>query len=98
MKKWEIYLAYVQYEDVPAGKIRPVLIIDEDTAYPINCIKMTNHEARSGEYELVRWEKAGLMKPTTVRMQKRLALDENAFKKKLGDLDPVDIVNIEAML
>lgn len=38
------------------------------------------------------------MKPTTVRMQKRLSLDENAFKKKLGDLDPVDIVNIEAML
>ena len=30
--------------------------------------------------------------------QKRLSLDENAFKKKLGDLDPVDIVNIEAML
>lgn len=54
MKKWEIYLAYVQYEDVPTGKIRPVLIIDEDTAYPINCIKMTSHEARSGEYELVR--------------------------------------------
>ena len=98
MRKWEIYLAYVQYEDISGGKLRPVLVIDENTAYPICCMKMTSHPPRSGEYELIRWKNAGLMKPTTVRIQKRLMLNSGDFRKKIGLLDPVDIVNIEAML
>lgn len=53
MRKWEIYLAYVQYEDIPGGKLRPVLVIDEDTVYPICCLKMTSHPPRAGEYELI---------------------------------------------
>lgn len=61
MRKWEIYLAYVQYE-------------------------------------LLRWQNTGLHKPTTVRIQKRLRLNEADFKKKIGLLDPVDILNIEMML
>ena len=98
MRKWEIYLAYVQYEDIPGGKLRPVLVIDEDTVYPICCLKMTSHPPRAGEYELIRWQNAGLRKPTTVRIQKRLRLSEADFKKKIGLLDPVDILNIEMML
>lgn len=40
VKKWDIYLAYVRYEDIPGGKKRPVLVVDDDnTAYPISCLK-----------------------------------------------------------
>lgn len=98
MNKWEIYLAYVKYEDIPGGKLRPVLIIDNTTVYPVSCLKMTSQPPRNGEYTLTRWQAAGLKKPTTVRIQKRLSLDAKDFKKKLGSLDPVDIVNLENMI
>lgn len=98
VRKWEVYLAYVRYEDIQGGKLRPVLVIDENTAYPICCLKMTSHQSRAGEYELIRWQNVGLRKPTTVRIQKRLQLDKVDFKKKIGLLDPIDILNIEMML
>ena len=98
MRKWEIYLAYVRFEEIPGGKPRPVLVIDDNIAYPICCLKMTGHEPRRGEYALIRWSNAGLDKPTTVRIQKRLNVKADDFIKKIGSLDPVDIVNIESML
>lgn len=97
MRKWEIYLAYVPFEDIPGGKPRPVLVIDDNNVYPICCLKMTG-TPRSGEYTLVRWQNAGLHKETTVRIQKRLMLNSSDFIKRIGILDPVDIVSIEAML
>lgn len=98
MRKWEIYLAYVQYEDIPGGKLRPVLVVDDNTAYPISCLKMTSQPPRKGEYTLIRWQNAGLRKETTVRIQKRLTLNAVDFQMKIGSLDPVDIVNIESLL
>lgn len=89
MRKWEIYLAYVQYEDVPGGKIRPVLVIDEDTVYPICCLKMTSHPPRAGEYELIRWQNAGLRKPTTVRIQNVCGSMRLTSKRKSDCLTPL---------
>lgn len=99
MKKWDIYLAYVRYEDIPGGKKRPVLVVDDDnTAYPISCLKMTGQPRRDGEYTLIKWREAGLHKETTVRIGKRLNVLEADFIAKIGSLDPVDILKIEEML
>lgn len=98
MSKWEIYLAYVRYEDTDGGKHRPVLVVEDGTAYPISCLKMTSHEPRYGEYAIIRWREAGLHKQTTIRISKILYLNEDDFVKKIGDLDPVDISNIEKMI
>lgn len=97
MKKWDIYMADVPFEDLPQSKVRPVLIL-EDTVIFIDCLKMTSHAPRAGEYLLKRWKEAGLHKPTTVRLSKRLKLEQSAIRKRIGSLHPIDIIEIERIL
>lgn len=94
-QKYDICLANVQYEDVQGAKIRPVLVI-KDTVYTIECLKMTGHTPRSEEEYLIKeWRAAGLNKETTVRVSKRLSLQHVHVIKKIGHLQPVDIIEIQ---
>ncbi len=95
--KWDIYLANVPYEEIAQAKIRPVIVLDDQTVL-VDCLKMTSKPPRPGEYELQQWQAAGLKKPTTVRISKRLALSNTAFIKRIGSLQPVDIIEISKRL
>ncbi len=97
MSRWEIWLANVPFEDIPESKVRPVLILD-DSAFLIDCLKMTSQAPRSGEYLLQKWQEAGLRKPTCVRISKRLALDPSRIIKRLGTLHPTDILELTKRL
>ncbi len=97
MRRWEVYLADVPFEEQADSKVRPVLLLGACAAV-IDCLKMTGQSPRPGEYVLQKWEEAGLRKPTTVRISKRLALPENRLRRRLGMLQPVDIMEIERLL
>lgn len=97
MSQWDIYLANVPFEDVPQSKVRPVLVID-DTAVIIDCIKMTSKPPRRGEYVLKDWENAGLHKQTAVRISKRLRLEKARLIKQIGKLQLNDIVEIQKLI
>lgn len=97
MRKWDVYLANVPFEDLPESKKRPVIILG-DSVVAVDCLKMTGHPPRRREYQLKRWQEAGLMKPTTVRVSKRLCLSPDAFLKKLGSLHPIDILELQRIL
>lgn len=95
-ERYDVYIADVPYEDEPKSKARPVLILDYETMTVI-CLKMTTHAPRKGEYTLRQWQYAGLDKPTTVRMSKRLRLSSDNLIKKVGKLHPVDIYAIQKL-
>lgn len=97
MKRWDIYIADVPFEDLPESKLRPVLILDGDVLL-VDCLKMTSHPPRPGEYSLQKWREAGLHKATTVRLSKRLLLNQDALRKYVGHLQPIDILEIEKRL
>ena len=97
VNKWDIYFAHVPFEDLPESKPRPVIVLD-DLTVAVVCLKMTSHSPRLGEYSLKRWRDAGLMKPTTVRISKRLSLGRKQFIKRLGSLHPIDIIEIEKIM
>lgn len=94
MRAWDIYIADVPFEDLPQAKPRPVIIL-EDTVIMIHCLKMTSQPPRRGEYILQKWREAGLHKPTTVRISKQLSLPPTSFRKHIGALHPVDILEIQ---
>lgn len=98
--KWDVWLANVPFEEGIGSKIRPVLIIDPQHYYVIVC-KMMTHEPRCGfpyEYLLQDWSGAGLSRPTTLRLSKRPRLEADRLIKKLGVIQPIDLVQIYAML
>lgn len=97
MSRWDIYIADVPFEDLPHSKVRPIIILGEE-ALVIDCLKMTSHPPRPGEYALKRWKEAGLHKETTVRISKRLSLARSRLKKYVGALHIDDILEIEKRL
>lgn len=97
MSKWDVCLANVPFEDIQQSKIRPVVILD-DSAALIDCLKMTSQKPRKGDYPLQKWKEAGLHKPTSVRISKRLALNSAEIVKRIGALHPLDIIEISKRL
>ncbi len=94
--RWDIWIARVEYEDGTESKIRPVLIIDGTHCYVLS-LKITSHAPRSqfpGEYQIVEWKEAGLLKPSTIRINKRLNLPADSFVKKIGRLTELDRFNV----
>lgn len=98
MKKWEVYWAYVKFEEIVGGKRRPVLVIDDAPSVTVICLKMTGQAARPGEYSLIKWKEAGLKEPTVVRISKRLELKSADLRDKIGTLELVDIANLKKMI
>ena len=73
-----------------------MLVLEDGTVYVL-ALMITSHEQRNmyGEYDITKWQSAGLKKPSTIRVTRRLELDENDLISKMGDLHPVDIVLLQ---
>lgn len=93
--KWDIWMAKVAFEDEPNKvKERPVLILEDGTAYTI-VLKITSKEKRNEkEYQILKWKEAGLSKPSTIRIGKRLQLFDSDFTRRLGKLSAYDIIEV----
>lgn len=98
---WEVWFAKVKFEDNPQiVKNRPVLVLENNQCYLLS-LKITSHTPRNnylGEYALSHWQDAGLSKPSTVRISKRLKLVLSDFVFKTGRLHPVDMMNIQQII
>ena len=99
---WEVVEAFVPFEDISGKKKRPVVVLSETEAIVFS-LKMTSHEPRyktlEGEYELMHWQEAGLVKPTVVQCRKRLQLGKDAFTgRKFGKLTLTDILGLQYMI
>lgn len=97
---WDVWWADVRFEDQPTEtKVRPVVILSSGELFVV-AIKVTSHVPRDqwGEYALIRWKEAGLPKPSTLRLQKRLRLQRADLRARIGALHPSDIFAIERLL
>ncbi|MBR5179581.1 MAG: type II toxin-antitoxin system PemK/MazF family toxin [Lachnospiraceae bacterium] len=102
MNRWEIWEADVPFQEGNGSKLRPVLILSDQEVFALS-LKMTSHEPRykkmEGEYEIYRWQEAGLEKPTVIQCSKKLKLDKSRFtSKQYGRLTTVDIIGLQAVL
>ncbi|WP_251440314.1 type II toxin-antitoxin system PemK/MazF family toxin [Veillonella intestinalis] len=98
--EWEVWWALVKFEDSNQAKTRPVIVLENNQAYILS-LKVTSHGPRknfNGEFDLMKWNEAGLERPSTVRLSQPLKLKEKDFKSKIGDLDAFDIYAIQQLL
>lgn len=99
IKPWEVWFAAVRVEDSPQIKNRPVVVTSSGAIY-VMALKVTSHVPRNewGEYALQHWQAAGLNKPSTVRIGKRLRLQQSDMVHRIGKLHPLDILNIQRII
>lgn len=96
---WEIWWAYIAFEEGNGGKQRPVLVLEDGTVYVI-AFMITSHDQRNlyGEYDITKWQFAGLTKPSTIRITRKLRLEESDLIRKMGELQAFDIVLLKRYL
>lgn len=96
---WEIWWAYIAFEEGNGGKQRPVLVLEDGTVYVI-ALMITSHDQRNlyGEYDIIKWQSAGLTKPSTIRITRKLRLEESDLIRKMGELQAFDIVLLKRYL
>ena len=75
----------------PDAKEMAQIVIDEHV--PV----VTTGAGNPGVY-IKMWKEAGLKKPTTVRISKRLLLKPDAIRKHVGSLHPIDMLEIQKRL
>ena len=99
LKAWDIWWAFVRFEDSQEIKRRPVVILNPSEVFVLS-LKITSHAGRNqwGEYEIIMWESAGLPKPSTIRVTQLLELERSSFDRRIGQLHPVDILNVQRLL
>ena len=101
MKEWEIWEADVPYlEDPSKSSVRPVLIIALDK---VLVLKITTHghsdRPRPYEYEVFKWQEAGLPAKSYIQCDKYISLSKGRFTgKKYGSLKMTDIVGVRQMM
>ena len=98
LRKWDVWLANVMFDEVEEVKTRPVLVID---SCRILVLKMTTHEPRdmfTREYAVKEYKQAGLTRPTTIRGDRIVQLEEKDFLEKLGRLQLNDIVGFLSLI
>lgn len=101
LQKWDIWEADVPFsENKVESKRRPVLIISPSE---VLVLKMTSHNKSSKpkpyEFEIMKWEKAGLSVQTYIQCDKYIRLKKDQFTgKKYGRLQAVDIIGVQALM
>lgn len=95
---WSIWDARVYFEDDPEkSKIRPVVVLGEDTYYCMSLSVTSKSKDRFYAYKLVDWEKAGLDRESYVKLE-QFEIDQNDFTSFIGNLQNIDIVGLQDAL
>ena len=90
--QWDIWDAWVAYEDDPSLKDKRPVLIYTGTAYAIVGYKITRTDRgdEGAEMRIMEWQKAGLDAPSSIRLHKVLPLREEDLVRKRGTLSAGD--------
>lgn len=99
LNRWDVCRVNFKFEDEDIYKTRPALVINANQI-AILAYKMTSNLSRKDdlEYEIIEWRKAGLDRPTVVRIGKVQDISNSPFIIKLGRLEKIDIDNIKNIM
>ena len=95
MRKWDIFLANVKYEEESVWKVRPVIVFGENEYYVMSFYSTSQKKGFEDEYEIIEWEAAQLDRKTYARINKMLEIHKTNLLHRIGRLHPIDILGIQ---
>jgi mRNA interferase MazF len=86
----EIWLAEIPYTNASASKIRPVLILWNDSADVVVAAVTSATPRSTTDVILEKWSEAGLRVPSTVRLSRLDCLEQSLLRRRLGIISRID--------
>lgn len=103
MKTADIVLVKFPFSDLESSKKRPALVLSHTTVSSgIELVTIAMITSRidgiklSGDYKVKKWEDAGLLFPSLIRLSKIATIESDLIDKNLGKLAPADIKAIKS--
>lgn len=93
--RYEIWDAYVKFEESDEVQQHPVMILNDMTAVVIALkITTTNRGDNSEELRVKYWRESGLDHESSIRLNKQVRLQEEDFIRRRGVLDDREILKL----
>ena len=87
----DIVLLEFPFSDAVGVKRRPALVLLDTGDEDVLVARVTSHITHTAfDVELMEWEQAGLLLPSTVRLHKLATLEKRLIRRKLGTLTVED--------
>lgn len=88
---WDIWWANVKFRESGEEKRRPIIILDDRTAFVLS-LYVTSSSPRPGysDYVVQDWEMAGLPKQSTIHLDERLRIEPERILTKIGRISQRD--------
>ncbi|MDR1262599.1 MAG: type II toxin-antitoxin system PemK/MazF family toxin [Oscillospiraceae bacterium] len=98
-KQWEVYWAFVPFDEGHGGKDRPVVVISSGKdARAVALFLSSRRPNNSYDVEIIDWLKSGLTEKTYTRAARRYALEELHAHYKMGRLMRLDQIRVAEVL
>jgi mRNA-degrading endonuclease toxin of MazEF toxin-antitoxin module len=92
----EVYICQFPFTSGSASKIRPVLFLFDLSLDAIVCRVTSATHAAPMDVVLKDWQAAGLLKPSTARLDRLVTADKGIFLRRLGHLSAADLETVRA--
>lgn len=94
-----LLLRVFPFSDFSGSKKRPALVLADTGDRDVVVCRITSEEPRDRyDFEILRWEKAGLLLPSAVRVSKMAVLSRELIVRKLGRLGSPDRREVRSLL
>ena len=101
----DLVLVPFPFLDLKTAKRRPALVLTSFQPKPLpdfSIIAMVTSQLEGeilpGDYLLQKWESAGMLHPSKIRLAKLVSIENQLFLKKLGRLQSEDLKECEQLL
>src|SRR5690554_5831958 len=102
-KKGAVILIPFPFSDLTGIKQRPALVISSEESQretkQIICMMITSAKpVFSTDYNLISWNESGLLKPSTIKVNRIFTINLDLVKRVLGELPDTNMTEINSML
>lgn len=86
-----VILLKLPFSDAVTFKLRPVLVLLDTEDDDVIVARITSQITQTAfDVEIIEWQKAGLMRPSVVRLHKINTVEKRLLERQLGTLQPND--------
>ena len=95
----DLVLIEYPYTDLIGVKLRPAVVLKDTNDNDFIVVRATTQSKQTEfDIEIADWEKAGLLKPSIIRIHKLTSLETKLVKRRMGILSAADVNNLTLCL